>query len=559
MPTLLQIGLSNVLVASALAVVAFACSRCRRPALAHGLWLLVLLKLVTPALIPVRVPWFDRGVASSPAGASLSTRQSRPSASAGSEQLTSNQLAWTESVPTDPFPPLADGEADIQAEAADLPALTAAENEPASVPETPPTSWWTVAAWTWLAGSCLWFAGVVLSIHRSRRLLRSARPASAPVQSQAGELARRLGLKRCPRVWLVPGAVSPMVWALGGAPRLLFPSKLLDRLDADQRAALLLHELAHVRRRDHWVRLVELIALGLYWWCPVAWWARRELREAEEQCCDAWVVWASAGAGHDYALALLQTVAFVSNARLPLPMGASGIGHVPQLRRRLTMIMQGRTPRSLSVVGWAGLLGLGLFLLPLMPARAQDKSDPFKKVVLGDDKQDPRDQKIEQLKKAIKELEDQKAAEKKKGPDKGANFKPAPETAPEVQKLLAAAADLKKQIGAKRQELEDLEVKMKQILRALKQYNIYSTPEHEKNGKLPKDPTDKGYKKPADKKGYDKYELEKKIYDKSGDKKAFTDKKSMDLEMKVNMLMKEVELLRQEIRKLNPKLDSPKR
>jgi len=49
-------------------------------------------------------------------------------------------------------------------------------------------------------------------------------------------------------------------------------------------------------------RRLELAALGLYWWHPAAWWARRELREAEEQRCDAGVVaalpavvWAAAG------------------------------------------------------------------------------------------------------------------------------------------------------------------------------------------------------------------------------------------------------------------------
>ena len=60
METLLHVGLSNALTAAALALVAAAVgSVCRRPALVHGLWLLVLLKLVTPPLVPVRIPWPD--------------------------------------------------------------------------------------------------------------------------------------------------------------------------------------------------------------------------------------------------------------------------------------------------------------------------------------------------------------------------------------------------------------------------------------------------------------------------------------------------------------------
>ena len=56
MQALVETALSNALVASVLALVAFAVSRWRRPALAHGLWLLVLIKLVTPPLVPIYLP-----------------------------------------------------------------------------------------------------------------------------------------------------------------------------------------------------------------------------------------------------------------------------------------------------------------------------------------------------------------------------------------------------------------------------------------------------------------------------------------------------------------------
>ncbi|HZU39006.1 MAG TPA: M56 family metallopeptidase, partial [Gemmataceae bacterium] len=210
-----------------------------------------------------------------------------------------------------------------------------------------------------------------INIIRFRRLLRHARPAPSQLQQTVQRLAQRLGLKNVPSVWLVPGAVSPMVWAVGLAPRLLFPSKLLDRLDDEQRRTLLAHELAHVRRRDHWVRLLELLVTSLYWWHPIVWWARREIHEAEEHCCDAWVVSTLDGAERTYALALLQVLAFVSKARAVLPATASGIGQVPHLRRRLTMICQTKTPRSLSWTSWAALCGMGLLLLPILPTRAQ--------------------------------------------------------------------------------------------------------------------------------------------------------------------------------------------
>src|SRR5262249_14901796 len=147
----------------------------------------------------------------------------------------------------------------------------------------------------------------------------------------------RMGVGRPPRVWLVPGVLPPMLLAFGRVRVLLVPEGLWWRLDETQRDALLLHELAHLRRGDHWVRWLELVVLGLYWWHPAAWWACSSLRDAEEQCCDAWVVWVMPGAAASYAATLVETVAYLSSAPAPLPYGASGAGPVRLIKRRLTM------------------------------------------------------------------------------------------------------------------------------------------------------------------------------------------------------------------------------
>ncbi len=167
-------------------------------------------------------------------------------------------------------------------------------------------------------------------------------------------MAEKLRLRRRPPVWLMPGRVAPMLWAAGGSPCILFPSDLLGQTTTEQQNALLVHELAHLRRRDHWVRWLEFAASGLYWWNPVLWFARRELREAEEQCCDAWVTSTLPGAGKTYAVALLETLDFLSDAPRATPLLASGVGRVADLKRRLTMIMRGTTPRAPELARPAG-------------------------------------------------------------------------------------------------------------------------------------------------------------------------------------------------------------
>jgi beta-lactamase regulating signal transducer with metallopeptidase domain len=421
MGALVEIGLWNAAGSALLALLVAAASRLvRRPALAHTLWLLVLLKLVTPPLVPFALPWPADNVPAVPSAAE----------------------------------PLAD---------ADLPPAEMAEDVVDEVAPLPPAAgvpwqWW--AGLGWLTGSVLWTVGAAWHVVRFGRVLRRARRAPGPLQEKARELARRLGLRRCPDVWLVPGTVSPMVWALGRRPCLLFPSGLLGRLDEAGRAALLAHELAHVYRRDHWVRLLELAATGLFWWHPVLWWARRELHEAEEQCCDAWAVWALGGDGRPYALALLQAVAFVSRARLPLPAGASGsIGQFSHLKRRLAMVMQGNTSRSLSWAGLGAVLALGLLLLPLFPALGQDRApDPKPRPETADPARDVRDREVEALKEYIRALELRRATAKEtpKAED-GVLEKQLREVEAviavrqlELRKLEATAADLRARLkGAK--------------------------------------------------------------------------------------------------------------
>ena len=360
MDTLLQIGLSNALAATALALLA-AASRwcCRRPALVHSLWLLVLLKLVTP---PLRMmPILPPGEADPPAPAirePAPPTAGRPQAPA--EPVEAGSALDRLEVPAaeDEMPP-------------DLP-TGASQPAPAAVGRD--GSWKLLLVAGWLGSAALWLLVVGVRIGRFRRLLRYARPAPEGLRRQAEQLAGRLGIRHCPGVWLVPGPVSPMLWALGGRPRLLLPAALWQRLGEDQRTTLLAHELAHYRRRDHWVRGLELLATSLYWWHPIVWWGRHELRQAEEECCDAWVVWALPQAARAYATALLETVIFLADGRTALPPAVSGAGHVHVLKRRLTMIMAATTPRALSWAGCIGVLGLGTILLPWLPTQA--KSEP---------------------------------------------------------------------------------------------------------------------------------------------------------------------------------------
>jgi beta-lactamase regulating signal transducer with metallopeptidase domain len=372
---LLQIGLSNALMAAGLALAAFGLGRwCRRPAVRHALWLLVLLKLVTPPLVHVPLPWPE----TAPPTPTESAPDVQPIAAAPEPVAEVPPVLLAVEQPQLPDGPEENEDNPIPAETpAPLPppvpaAVPAPPPIPPAVPEAEgPPRWPGVLVLAWLVASAMWLTAALVRLRRFHRLLAHARPAPAALQAEADALALRLGLKQAPAVGLLPGVLSPMLWCVGRAARLLIPADLLGRLSDKQRAALLVHELAHLRRRDHWVRWLELLVLSLYWWLPVAWWARRELQEAEEECCDAWVVWALPGSARAYAAALVETLDFLAEARPALPVAASGLGHLSLLRRRLTMIMRGDTPRALTRAGLLGVLALGVLLLPLVPTLAQ--------------------------------------------------------------------------------------------------------------------------------------------------------------------------------------------
>jgi beta-lactamase regulating signal transducer with metallopeptidase domain len=386
---LLQVGLSNALVASVLAAGVACVSRyVRRPALVHSLWLLVLLKLITPPLwsVPVLSPETPAHAASVFASAFASTAAPEPPASAEPEfaaetfvdlsalaewefvpvlrELPVDEVQQVVLRPTDAFDSMTMG--DVPNSAALTPSSVFA-----LITAWPMPPWSVLVLGAWAAGSLFWIGLAGWRIARFGWLVRQAHPAPLEVLDRVDELCGRLGIATAPRVGLVRGCVSPLLWALSGAPRLLLPVALWDQLDDDQRDALLVHELAHLRRRDHWIRNLELVVTALYWWHPVVWWARRSLREAEEQCCDAWVVWAFPKSARAYATALLQTVDFLSGARSGLPAAASGLGHLSCLKRRLIMIMQEPMPRALSLAGRLSVLGLAAVLLPVAPSWAQ--------------------------------------------------------------------------------------------------------------------------------------------------------------------------------------------
>ncbi len=236
-----------------------------------------------------------------------------------------------------------------------------------SLPPIPMTVWGGVA-------------GVILALTAVRTLrvarwLRHGRPGGEKETAIVAEVAERMGLRRAPRIVMVDGSVSPMIWC-GLRPRLVLPEALWRTLDTASRRAVVAHELAHVRRRDHILCWIECVIGAVYWWHPAVWWARWRMRDAAEASCDAWVTDVLPTGRRAYAAALVTTKSFL-NSRQTSPGPCLGImsGSAKRLARRITMVMTQRTAPRISMMGAcaaAVVLAAGMFVTPGLACPPED-------------------------------------------------------------------------------------------------------------------------------------------------------------------------------------------
>lgn len=326
-----EIVASNALLVIVLAVgVALLGRVWKNPAALHVLWLLVLLKLFTPPIVTIGVPL--RWAAPLPEHyeeANAAVVDAAATEEPAAVQVTSATAATRRS--THP--------------AIDATAVTLQRHS---------LSWSTVLAWTWAIGIGLIASVHVYRLHRFRGLLRAAHAPPAALSGMAERIARRLDLRRVPEVLMLPLRLSPLVWYVGGRPRLILPSELVDRLEAESQEAILALELAHVRRKDHLIRLFELFTATLFWWHPVVWWACRELRELEEQCCDRMALDAVRHGARRHAIALVNTLDFLADRSVAVPPGATAVKPSVSLVRRIKMLKNhdtvGRLPLGRSLL-----------------------------------------------------------------------------------------------------------------------------------------------------------------------------------------------------------------
>ncbi len=199
-------------------------------------------------------------------------------------------------------------------------------------------------------------------------------PVEDTVRAALERTAEKLGFTRSVEVLQSALVKAPVVVGYF-RPVILLPLSVLTGLPEPQLALILAHELAHIRRHDYLVNLIQTLVETLFFYHPGVWWLSREIRKERENCCDD-VAMSMVDRRADYGEALLA-VARLHAASTPLSLAAQGGSLVSRMRR-----IAGCEPAP-RLAGGGSILGIVLVSMAILvgvtwdtaPATAESEQD----------------------------------------------------------------------------------------------------------------------------------------------------------------------------------------
>lgn len=363
---------NTIAVSVMIPLVAVSCRLFRnRPAVQHMLWAIVLLKFVTPPIVvwPWSVPLVSQPSRSSAVAEvdwslAASDRQAPASAVADASQVDESAADENRELALGAW---AGSETHMTrmraAETTGAPIDDAVE-----VPEFARIAL-GLALGSWIAGGVACALRLLQRITQHLALIRRGSTPPPQLRAEVEIIANQLGL-RPPRTVIARGVLSPFMWFFGRL-RLVWPDTMTGR-DAIVRArGVIAHELAHVRRGDHWLAWLDLVAGVVWWWNPLFWFVRKRLRESAEMACDAIALSTCPENRRGYAELLLELSASSITAA---PVLAVSAGAFSSFERRLSMILSDRVSGKASAWGFFLAGCLAVVALPGWSVGQQDPS-----------------------------------------------------------------------------------------------------------------------------------------------------------------------------------------
>lgn len=193
-----------------------------------------------------------------------------------------------------------------------------------------PLAKWIVAVW--VLGILIlgpWHLGGLIAIYRMRSV--GTKPVPADLIDLVEALGKRMNVRRPVALYESMLVQSPVVigWI---KPVVLLPASVLTRMTPQQIEVILAHELAHVRRHDYLINLVQLLIVTLLFYHPAVWWVSQQICREREYCCDDIVV-RTTSRKLDYAKTLAQIAERQSPMLQDFALGAADGSVLDRIRR----------------------------------------------------------------------------------------------------------------------------------------------------------------------------------------------------------------------------------
>ena len=146
--------------------------------------------------------------------------------------------------------------------------------------------WLPTILWIWVLGAGVKAIRIVAGLNRSRAL-RSASHAcnAAPLLEMVRRLSTAVGFSRDIQLLVSPDTSIPVVMGWR-KPAILLPPSLLRDLSSEEMETVIVHELAHIQRRDYPMNVAQAAVEALFFYHPFVWWISRQIRREREHCCD---------------------------------------------------------------------------------------------------------------------------------------------------------------------------------------------------------------------------------------------------------------------------------
>jgi beta-lactamase regulating signal transducer with metallopeptidase domain len=246
--------------------------------------------------------------------------------------------------------------------------------------------WSEAARWgaaAYLVGVVLMLVRLIAALVAANRLGVQARPlADGPLVTAVQSLARAWSMRVAPALAETERILAPKVVGLV-RPTILLPGAAVSGLSADELQLILLHELAHIRRHDMWIVLIQRLAETALFYNPVLWSLSRRISSLREYCCDDIACRAHEAPEPQlrYATALLRLVELAAperSGRVHLAALAASGRSPSELRRRVARVLGEpiheplRISRGMVMAGATTALALA-FSPALAPSQAQPK------------------------------------------------------------------------------------------------------------------------------------------------------------------------------------------